>query len=99
MATKKIPISFNAKDQANIIELVKYMGIIGVYGDLPQAVKFGIKLALSTIKNPEKVYTSLKPIELQQFFKCVYNYEIEVMAENEARQFKIDANSITPTTK
>lgn len=95
MTTKKVPISFNEQDQANIKELIGLMGIVGVYGDFPQAIKFGINLALSTIKNPEKVYTMLKPNEMDLYFKSVHTAEMEKRYIKESELAKNKANSIT----
>ena len=71
MTTKKIPISFNEEDLANIAELAQYMGIRGVYGELPKTVKFSIMLALAAVKDPQKVYTNMKPNELKVYFQSV----------------------------
>lgn len=75
MATKKIPISFNSEDQEFIKELINLMSISNTYGDVPKAIKFGIRLAVSTIKNPEKVYTTLNDDEMDLFFSSVSKYE------------------------
>jgi len=75
MTTKKIPISFNEQDQQNIKELVELMGITGVYGDIPKAVKFGITLALSAIRNPEKVYNDLDMAEMETYFTSIRKSE------------------------
>ena len=96
MPTKKIPISFNEEDQRDIKELIKYLGIVGIYGDCPQAVKFGIKLALSTIKNPEKVYHGLKPSEKEQYFKGVLIYENFMMAAKSTSDAQKHAERYNP---
>lgn len=75
MKTKKIPISFNDKDQSKLTELIDLMGIGGLYGDVPKAVKFSINLAISVIKNPEKVYIGLNDAELEIWFQSVKDFE------------------------
>lgn len=81
MKTKKVPVSFNPEDQRNINELIDYMGIKDVYGDFPKAIKFSIKLTLSTIKNYPKVYGGLEGSELGQYLTCIKNYEKGVELE------------------
>ena len=71
MPTKKIPISFNEQDQANLGRLIDLMGITDVYGDIPKAVKFGINLALAAIEYPEKVYCGLNTSEMEIYFSSV----------------------------
>ena len=71
------------------------MGIVGVYGDFPQAIKFGINLALSTIKNPEKVYTSLKPTDLDIYFKSVREAERYNRVQKELETLKNSMKGIT----
>ena len=88
MRMKKVPISFNNEDLENINELINLMGIANTYGDFPKAVKYGIKLALSTIKNPEKVYTSLKDDEIDIFFKSVKNFEMSKRAKEKAKEYE-----------
>lgn len=69
--TEKIPISFNDQDIARVKELADLMGIGGVYGDFPKAVKFGINLALAAIRTPCKVYSDLDAAELDFYFQSV----------------------------
>jgi len=95
MTTKKVPISFNDENQEVIKELILFMGIGGVYGDFAQAVKFGINLAVSTIKNPEKVYTTLKPTDLDLYFKSVHTAEAHQRVRNHIETAKKELNSIT----
>ena len=84
MTVKKIPISFNDEDQADIKELIYLMRIVGVYGDIPKAVKFGIKLALSTIKNPAKVYSDLNEDNLGFYFNSIRTRELKRRDELQA---------------
>ena len=81
---KKIPISFNDADQARIKELIGLLGIADTYGDFPKAVKFGITLAISTIKTPQKVYTDLSDAEMDMFFQAVARHEKRLRLQDEA---------------
>jgi len=90
--TEKIPISFNEDDIIKINELAKLMGIAGVYGDTPKAVKFGIRLALASIKTPEKVYGSLNDDEVDIYFQSIARNE----KQNRAA---IKANKILETAQ
>jgi len=94
MTTKKIPISFNETDQANIKQLIDLLGISNTYGDVPKAIKFGISLALSVIKNPEKVYTNLNDSELDLFFLSVKRFEIMQRAEQKAKSIIENAQKV-----
>lgn len=70
------------------------MGIAGVYGDIPKAVKFGIKLALSAIKNPEKVYSGLEGSELEIYFSSVKNFEIKRRLLKKAEHMQKTASKV-----
>lgn len=72
---KKIPISFNDQEEETVKELADLIGIAGVYGDFPKALKFGINLALSSIKNPGKVYTNLNDDETALYFSSILKAE------------------------
>ena len=94
MTTKKIPISFSDKDQKKITELIDLLGIIGVYGDIPKAVKFGINLAVSAIKNPQKVYTHLNDSEMAQYFESIERSEIKQRLLKKAAKLENDAKKV-----
>jgi len=71
----KIPISLNDVEKAKIRELADLIGIAGVYGETPKAIKFSIGFALSAIKNPSKVYSVLDDSELDIYFQSIKRAE------------------------
>jgi hypothetical protein len=73
--TKKIPISFNEEDLKTIEELEKLLSLSNVYGSLPKVIKFSINLTLSTLKNPQKVYSNLNSDEMQYYFNALIKAE------------------------
>lgn len=84
MTTKKYPISLNDEDQTDLQELIDLIGIAHTYGDVPKAIKFGIKLALAAIKNPTKVYSQLEAPELSRYLTSIEKYELRRRLEQEA---------------
>lgn len=74
---KKIPISFNDMDLKDQAELEDLLNLSNVYGGFPKSLKFSIKLALSTIKNPGKVYADLKGEDLELYFSSIKKSEIK----------------------
>lgn len=94
MATKKIPISFNEADQAAYKELIDLIGITGVYGDIPKAVKFGINLALAAIKNPGKVYAGLNVSDMEVYFSSMYRYQARLKKLEKAEKLVKEAEKV-----
>lgn len=92
--TTKIPISFNDNDMERVRELIELMGIVGVYGDFPKAVKFSINLTLSAIKNPEKVYNSLEESEMAVYFQSVQRAETKYRLLQKAKKLQDDAKKV-----
>lgn len=86
MPTKKYPISLNEEIQADLKELIDLLGIAHTYGDIPKAIKFSIKLALTTIKNPAKVYTGLNGPELDMYFSSIIKSEKQQRFRNQAEE-------------
>jgi hypothetical protein len=74
--TKKVPISLNAEDQELLDELIHLIGQDDQYGNIPKAIKFGINLAVSSIRNPECVYCSLNPINMHLYLSSVKDYKL-----------------------
>jgi hypothetical protein len=62
MPTKKIPISFNKKDQEKLARLISLMDIKG-FGDIPKAVKFGITYTLERLERDIEVIPHLEELE------------------------------------
>lgn len=89
---KKIPISFNDNELAEVKEATEMIGISGLYGDFPKAVKYGIKLIIAAAKNPEKVYSLLDEPELTYYLTSIKKAEllarIRANAENQAESIK-----------
>lgn len=91
---KKIPVSFNDEEITKVAELATLMGISGVYGDFPKALKFGINLALAAIKNPEKVYTTLEPDEMDIYFKSISHSEKIQRLERKSKEMLDQAQKV-----
>jgi len=91
---KKIPISFNEEEEAKVKEIADLIGIGGVYGDFPKAIKFSINLTLSAIKNPEKVYSSLTEEELAYFFASVTRSEKKKRLLEKAHNLEKEAQKV-----
>ena len=98
MTTKKVPISFNTEDLRAINELIVLMGISGTYGDFPKAIKFGVNLALSCIKNDIKVYSGLNDDNLKIYFNSVFNYSIRQKNLKKAMKYHEIAQKVEPST-
>lgn len=94
MATKKIPISINETDQANLKELIELMGIVGVYGDIPKAMKFGINLALATIKSGAKVYPLLNDADLDIYLSSIKRFETKRRLLEKAKELQKEAQKV-----
>lgn len=91
---KKIPISFNETEEAQVKELADLLGIAGTYGDFPKAVKFSITLALSAIKSPGKVYSDLEEPELVLYFSSIQRAEIRARLGQEAQKLAQKAKEV-----
>jgi len=91
---KKIPISFNNEDIGFVKELIDLLGISDTYGDFPKAVKFGIRLAVSTIKHPEKVYQELDGDELYKYFMTRLKHEQRLKLLEKAQKLEKEAQKV-----
>jgi hypothetical protein len=91
---KKIPISFNTEDLKIIAQLEDLMNIKDTYGALPKSLKFGIRLALSCIKNPQKVYTDLNDSNIDIYFQTVQRSEIKERKLNLAKKLNNQAEKV-----
>jgi hypothetical protein len=91
---KKIPISFNEEEEAKVKELAELLGIANVYGDFPKAVKFGINLALSTIKNQGKVYSDLDEVELAFYFSSIQRAELRARLLRKSKEMLEKAQKV-----
>lgn len=94
MPTKKIPISFSDTNQIELNEAIDLLGISGVYGDVPKAVKFGINLLRSAIKNPEKVYQDLDDSEMEIYFQSILRYQKKLKMLKKAEKLQNDAEKV-----
>lgn len=92
--SEKIPIDFNADKKAEVKELAVLMGIAGVYGDFPKALKFGITLALSAIKNPQKVYADLPEPGLKIYFQAIGNAETNARKLQEIQKLQKEVTKV-----
>lgn len=92
--TKKIPISFSPENQEEIADLVDLMGITDVYGDIPKAVRFGINLARSAARNPEKVYQRLTEDEMTIYFQTIQRAEIKRRKLEKAEKLQNEAEKV-----
>lgn len=92
--TQKIPISFNKEDLQQVEELRDLLGLAGVYGDFPKAVKFGITLALSTIKHPDKVYSDLNQVEMALLFSSIQRAELKARMLAESQKLTKEAKEV-----
>ena len=99
MTTKKIPISFNDENQAEIKQLIDLLGLVDCYGDVPQAIKFSIHYTLSAIKDHAKVYPNQNPEMLAKFFDSVkQQHKINYFLDQATEKIKTpekSKNSIT----
>lgn len=91
MATIKYPISLNDNDQAAIKELVSLMGQNNAYGSDAKAIRFGIRLALGAIQNPNKVYSGLDDENLKFYLSSILNSEIRQRKQAQAQKISQDA--------
>ncbi|MFH0978628.1 MAG: hypothetical protein V1837_04970 [Candidatus Woesearchaeota archaeon] len=94
MSQKKIPISFNEQEEAAVKEMASLMGITGVYGDFPKALKFSITLALSAVKNPQKVYAGLNDEELAVYFQTLQRSEVKARLRDKAQDLEKQAQKV-----
>jgi len=70
MPTKKIPISFNSKEQAEIQRLISILGVEG-YGDIPKATKFSITYTLEHLERDTKFIPTLDSDKLELWLSSV----------------------------
>lgn len=91
LPTEKIPISFNEQDIKQVEELAYLMFGGDVYGGFPKAVRFGINLALSCVKNPNKVYTDLEDAELDFYFSSIKRAEIKARLTKKSQEIAKEA--------
>ena len=91
---EKIPISFNDQDIKDIEELANLMGIAGVYGTTPKVIKYSIKLAISTAKNPSQVYSGLEELELSYYFTTIKKALIIQRLQQQAQKLTEKAKEV-----
>lgn len=94
MVSEKVPISFNEQEVKDIEQLASLVFGGDVYGGFPKAVKFGIKLALSCVKNPQKVYTDLDAVELDFYFTSVKRAELVKRLTEKAQELNRQAEKV-----
>lgn len=91
---EKIPISFNEEDIKTIQEIASLIGIGGVYGETPKVIKYSIKLALATAKNPYKVYSGLEAPEMDFYFTSIKKALEKANLLKEAEKLQNQANKV-----
>jgi hypothetical protein len=74
VVVKKIPISFNDKEQENIKKLISLMGIEG-RGDIPIAIRFSITYTLNQLEKEAKVILGLNDAELGFWLSSVKKFK------------------------
>lgn len=90
----KIPIHFSEQDEKDIAELAKMLGNTGVFGETPKSIKFGIRLALGALANPQKVYSYLNDDELTQYFTSRARIEKLARATQKAEKIVFEAKKV-----
>ena len=91
---KIIPIRFNKDQEQKLAEIEDLLGLSNVYGSTPKIVKFCIDLALSALKDPEKVYFYLDQEEIELYFKTRTKIEIHKKRQEEAQKILIGSNNV-----
>lgn len=70
---KKVPIHLSDEDEENIKRVGDLLGMGGVYGEIPKALRFGISFTLAEVERLEKVIPDLEAAELDLLFTMVKN--------------------------
>jgi len=94
MPTKKIPISFNGKEQAEIQRLISILGV-GGYGDIPKAIKFSITYTLEQLEKDTKFIPTIDSDKLELWLSSVKKLKASQDRENYIQKLQKTEFSIT----
>ncbi len=94
MKTKKIPISFNEKDQIDLAFISDMINLKGTYGEIPKTLKFSITLVRKYMETLEGTIPDLNEDELDTLLSSIKKMKLEKYKIQKLKDLEKEKDSI-----